>query len=75
MGITLEEQIAAQTQLIEELENGYKDVEYFPELGRHHKSNRKFNIHHTNVRDAYWRRRMLVAKLENFDLNETAKLY
>lgn len=65
--------IDEETQNIKEL--GELKVPYNPELGRWHEDNRAFEIHQVNIRDAYWRRRMLIAKIENLDESETAQVY
>ena len=69
----IDEKIAQETQNIETLEASYP--ESFPQFGRYHEKNRPFEVHHTKVRDAYWRRRMLTARKENLDLDATAKIY
>lgn len=70
----LNRQIAEQTALIAELESSYPDS-YDPSAGRHAKVNRPTEIHHTKVRDAYWRRRMLIAKRDDLDEQATAAVY
>jgi hypothetical protein len=34
-----------------------------------------WNIHHTECRDAYWRRRMWQTRLDGGDILQTAKVY
>ena len=58
------DEIAEQTKLIKELEASY------PPYGTP-----DFEIHHIKVRDAYWSRRMMIAKRDGDDLLETAKVY
>lgn len=57
--------IEAETKLIAELESSYpkefKSLEWYQ--------------HHTKCRDAYWRRRMLIAERDGLDKHETAKVY
>lgn len=38
-------------------------------------NSKEWHIHHTKIRDAYWRRRMLTTRLEGGDLNATAEVY
>lgn len=64
----LKNKIQKQTDLIAVLEKSYPSD----------RDSREWLIHHTSVRDAYWRRRMLQTKLEDGseeDLQETAKVY
>jgi hypothetical protein len=70
---SLEEQIEDKTKLIKELEN--KKVPYDNSKGRWHESNIAYETNYVSIRDAYWKRRMLIAKLEGLDTNETAKVY
>ncbi|MCB0539976.1 MAG: hypothetical protein KDE33_20835 [Bacteroidetes bacterium] len=59
-------QIQEETDLIARLEASYPDVVI---------GSREWFIHHTKVRDAYWRRRMLLDQLEGRSSEETAKVY
>lgn len=61
----LEEMIKEITQEIKQTESHYP--------GKYGTS--EWWIHHTLVRDLYWRRRMLITELEGGDKNETAKVY
>jgi len=65
--------IEKETQLIAELEAN--KPEWYPELGRWHEKNREYEIHSVEIRDAYWRRRMLQTRLEGGDLAITAQVY
>ncbi len=73
MSSDLKQQIDEETNLIRTLENSYP--EYVSKAGRYSPENRAFELHHTNVRDAYWRRRMLIAELENLSIQSALKCY
>lgn len=67
----LQNKIDAETALIKELEGSYPPYNQ----DRYSPERRAFEIHDTKVRDAYWRRRMLITKRDGGDLNQTAKVY
>jgi len=68
---TLDQQIEEQTKLIEELENSYPEL-----VGKMYSDeNYKWHIHHTKVRDAYWKRRMLIAEKKGLNEEQTARIY
>jgi hypothetical protein len=69
----LNKQIEEQTALIKELEKSYPKLDN--SVGFYDAANTQWHIHHTELRDAYWRRRMLIAKRDGIDENETAKVY
>lgn len=58
----LETKIEEETKLIKELESSYP--KYDDSVSKWHENNNGYYTHHTKVRDAYWRRRMYIAKLE-----------
>lgn len=63
--LELELAIQLETQRLQSLENSYpKDSE-----------NIEWRNHHTAVRDSYWRRRMLITKLEDGDFGEMTQVY
>jgi hypothetical protein len=37
--------------------------------------NRPYELHCVKIRDLYWKRRMLIAKRDDLDTQETAKVY
>jgi len=45
------------TELIKKLESSYPT--YDNSVGRWHKNNSAYELHHVKIRDAYWQRRML----------------
>lgn len=62
----LNQKIQKETELIVELEKSYPTSD---------PNSKEWHIHHTKIRDAYWRRRMLTTRLEGGDLNATAEVY
>jgi hypothetical protein len=69
----LRQLIDKETEKIKTLEASY------PELvegkGLYDSANTPYHIHHTEVRDAYWRRRMFTSELNDGDLAATAQVY
>ncbi|RJQ30299.1 hypothetical protein C4565_00510 [Candidatus Parcubacteria bacterium] len=65
--------IDKETELIKTLEKTYPVME--DPSNRYSHKNLPWEIHHTKVRDAYWRRRMLLTELGGGDLNKTAEVY
>ncbi len=61
----LQRKIQEESDKIATLEKSYPDEWH----------SREWWIHHTEVRDAYWRRRMLTTQLEGGDINQTAEVY
>lgn len=63
--MTIDEQIEQETQLINKLEATHPKMD--PNVGFYHKNNTPWHIHHTELRDAYWRRRRFIAKKEGLE--------
>lgn len=57
----LELRIEEETKLIKDLESSYPKYDL---VNKWSKNNLEYHRHHTKVRDTYWRRRILIAKLE-----------
>lgn len=68
-----DQQIQAETDLIKQLETSYPPFD--AKVGTYHPTNTPWHIHHTKVRDAYWRRRMLIAKRDGLNIDATAQVY
>ena len=69
-------EIDEQTKLIAELEASFPP--YYKDLGRWHKDNGPLEAHYVRVRDAYWKRRMLIEKRDGAseeELRVTASYY
>ncbi len=71
--MTLQDKIIAETKLIAELESNRP--EYHSGCGRYSEENKPWELHSVAIRDAYWRRRMLITKLEGGDETVTAQIY
>lgn len=71
--MTTLEEYDEQTALIEALKQSYP--KYDADAGRWAEVNRPYELHHIKIRDAYWRRRMLAAKLNGEDVKITAQVY
>ncbi|RDJ35716.1 MAG: hypothetical protein DWQ19_12935 [Crenarchaeota archaeon] len=69
----LKQQIEEQTALIAELEKSFPKRD--DTVDRWHENNRPYEIHHVKVRDAYWKRRMLITRLEEGAVSKTAAVY
>lgn len=63
--------IQEETDLIKKLEKEYPKLD--SSVHFYHKKNTAWHIHHTKVRDAYWRRRRLIAKRDG--LEDPIKVY
>jgi len=62
------EKIETERASVKELDANYPEFE-LPRGGT------AWHIHHTKVRDCYWRIRMLQTKLEDGDINQTAQVW
>ena len=73
----LKDLMVKETELIKELEKSYPKIhgDVHEEHRLYREDNLPWQIHHTKVRDAYWRRRMWQTELEGGDLTKTAQVY
>lgn len=63
--------IKEEDALIKELEASYPKIDIT--VGRFHPNNTNYEIHHTNVRDAYWRRRNWKEMLDGLTLQQAVE--
>lgn len=71
--MTLDDRIKEETLNIIRLERSYPMID--ESVHFYDPKNLPYHIHHTATRDAYWRRRMLIAERDGLSKSETAKVY
>jgi hypothetical protein len=70
---TIQEKIDEETANIKKLEETYPPCDF--SKSDYDEVNKPYLLHHIEVRDAYWRRRMLIAERDGLDKDEISRIY